>query len=63
MPKYLEQRRRLWYAVLDVPKLLRQAIGKRRFVQSLETDSLHEAESVVQPIIHGWKLEISGARG
>lgn len=63
MPKYLEQRRRLWYAVLDVPKPLRQAIGKRRFVQSLETDSLHEAESVVQPIIHGWKLEISGARG
>ncbi|MGP3723927.1 tyrosine-type recombinase/integrase [Cereibacter sphaeroides] len=62
MPKYLEKRRRRWHAVLDVPKGLRGKIGKPRFVQSLKTESLTEAERLVLPVVAGWKAEIEAAR-
>lgn len=63
MPKYLQQRRRRWYATLDIPKDVRAAFaGKPRFVQSLETDSLSVAEHRARPVIAAWKAEIHEAR-
>ena len=63
MPKYLQQRRRRWYATLDIPKDVRAAFGgKPRFVQSLGTDSLSVAEHRVRPVIAAWKAEIHEAR-
>lgn len=64
MPRYLEKRRRRWYATLDIPKDLRQEAfnGKPRFVKSLETESLAVAERRVGVLISGWKSEIEAAR-
>lgn len=64
MPKYLQQRYRVWYAVLDIPKDVRPKLGgKPRFVQSLKTESLSEAEILVLPLIAEWKALIQEARG
>lgn len=61
-PRYLEKRRRLWYAVLDVPRALRKQLGQPRFVKSLGTESQTEAERLVLPVIAGWKAEFEAAR-
>jgi integrase len=62
MAKYIEKRRRGWYAVMDVPEKLRKRIGRRRFVQSLQTESQSEAELLVHSVILGWKLELEEAK-
>lgn len=54
MPRYLQRRRRRWYAVLEVPKALRGRFG-RRLVMSLGTESLSLAEKRVLPVIVEWK--------
>ena len=63
MTKYLQKRRRQWYAILEIPKTLRQQFGRPRFVQSLETESLSVAEKKVLPVIVGWRRQIDLARG
>lgn len=63
MSRYLQRRRRQWYAVLEIPKALRQHFNKPRFVMSLKTDSLSSAEQKVLPIIAEWKRQIAIARG
>lgn len=62
MPKFLEKRRRRWYAVLDVPMDVREAIGKRRLVQSLGTDSLSEAQIKVLGVVQSWKKQFELCR-
>jgi len=62
MPSYLQKRRRLWYAILEIPKPFRNHFGKARFVQSLETDSRTTAERRVLPVVTAWKKEIATAR-
>jgi hypothetical protein len=62
MPSYLQKRRRRWYAIMEIPKALRDPIGKPRFVKSLETDSRTVAERRVMPIVTAWKKEIATAR-
>lgn len=62
MPKYIERRRRRWYAVLDVPKDLRDHFGTARFVKSLETESQSEAERLVLAVVAGWKAGIHATR-
>jgi integrase len=63
MPRYLEQRRRRWYAVLDVPSDVRTRIGGGgRRVQSLGTESLTEALTLVLPVVAGWKAEFEEVR-
>jgi integrase len=59
---YIEQRRRLFYAVLDVPTDVRQQIGRRRFVQSLKTDSRAIAERRAARLVQVWRVEIAKAR-
>ncbi|GAW37206.1 site-specific tyrosine recombinase XerC [Roseovarius sp. A-2] len=62
-PPYLQKRRRGWYAVLEIPKPLRRKFGdKARFVQSLKTDSLSEAERIKWSLIGEWKAQIEEAR-
>ena len=62
MPKYLQKRRRRWYAVLEVPKAFRAFFGKPRFLESLRTESLSIAELRVLPLVHNWKRQIEVAR-
>ncbi|MEC7259720.1 MAG: DUF6538 domain-containing protein [Pseudomonadota bacterium] len=61
MPRYLQKRRRRWYAVLEVPKALRDQFGPR-LVKSLETESLTEAERKVLSVVAHWKAEFEAAR-
>jgi integrase len=62
MPKYLQQRARGWYAVLEIPKPLRAKVGKPRFVKSLQTDSLRIAEIRVLAMVSEWKKYIEALR-
>ncbi|OWY12321.1 hypothetical protein B6V72_14595 [Thioclava sp. F34-6] len=63
LPKHLEQRRRRWYATLDIPKDVRPAYkGKARFVQSLKTESITVAERRAPVLVARWKAEIHAVR-
>ena len=62
-PKFLLKQRQGWYAVLEIPKALRNYFGKVRFKQSLETDSLSVANSRVLPVVAEWKKQIAIAKG
>lgn len=42
--KYLQQRRRRWYVVVEIPAPLRTFLGRPRFVRSLGTESLSVAQ-------------------
>lgn len=63
MPSYLQQRRRRWYAILEIPAAIRPQFGRPRFVQSLETESRSVAVRRVLPVIAAWKKDIAEARG
>lgn len=62
VPKYLQQRRRRWYAILEVPKDLQKQYDKRRLVQSLQTESKTAAERLVLPVIARWKAQFEAVR-
>jgi integrase len=63
MPSYLQQRRRGWYAVLEIPKDLRpQFGGKPRFLKSLGTDSPALAARKVHEVIGKWQASLDRAR-
>ena len=62
MPDYLIKQRQGWYAVLEIPKDVRAAIGKTRFKQTLKTDSRSEANFKVLAIVSDWKKQIALAR-
>ncbi|WP_420556394.1 tyrosine-type recombinase/integrase [Roseovarius sp.] len=62
MPRYLQKRRRRWYAVLEIPNDLQERLGKARFMKSLGTESLTEAERLVMGQIARWKAEIEALR-
>ena len=62
MPDYLIKQRQCWYAVLEIPKDVRAAIGKTRFKQTLKTDSRSEANFKVLAIVSDWKKQIALAR-
>ncbi|MDC1267984.1 tyrosine-type recombinase/integrase [Amylibacter sp.] len=63
MPQYIQKRRRKWYAVLEIPKVLRSHFQRPRFLKSLETEDLSVAERRMLPIIAEWKNEIAIAKG
>lgn len=63
MPSYLEKRYRTWYVVLDIPKALRPKFGdKRRFVQSLKTESRTVADRAKLQILAEWQRQLERAR-
>ncbi|MGE4049340.1 MAG: DUF6538 domain-containing protein, partial [Acetobacteraceae bacterium] len=62
-PTYLQRRRRLWYAVLEIPSDLRLMFsGKRRFIRSLGTDSESKAKRDALAVVGGWMRELDRAR-
>lgn len=63
MPTYLQRRDNRWHAILEIPLDLRAHFGKRRFVQSLGTESLVEAKRLVGRVISDWLDQLQRARG
>lgn len=63
LPKYLQKRRRVWYAILEIPKALRpQFNGKPRLIKSLQTESQTEAERLVLGVVATWKAIFEAKR-
>jgi integrase len=63
MSNYLEQRANLWYAVVIIPKDVREILGKFKFIQSLGTPNRREALIRSAPLVALWKSQIDEARG
>jgi len=59
--QYLEKRGNTYFAVVEVPKPLRAAIKRRRFIRSLKTDSLTTANRLKLPLVAEWKRQINRA--
>lgn len=59
---HIERRHNTYYATLDVPKAVRSVIGKKRFVKSLKTESIAEAERRAPKLVASWKIQIEKAR-
>jgi integrase len=59
---YIERRRRVWYALHTVPPRLRKALGKVRFVASLETEDRATAERRAAVLKAQWLSEMAKAR-
>lgn len=61
--RYLVQKRRRWYAVLDIPKALRPKFGgKPRFCKSLKTESRTVADRVKWQVLAEWQRQLERAR-
>ncbi|XOY55595.1 MAG: tyrosine-type recombinase/integrase [Rhodobacterales bacterium] len=64
MAKHIEKRRRVYYAMLNIPAAVRPAFNnKRKLIKSLETESISQAQVRVLPIIADWKNQIEIAKG
>lgn len=64
LPKYMQMRRKRYYAVLEIPKAVRHLLqNKTRFIESLKTDDLKTAEMRLYRVIAGWRNEIQKASG
>jgi len=64
MAKHIERRRRVYYAMLNIPIAVRPAFNnKRKLLKSLETESISQAQVRVLPIIAEWKNQIEIAKG
>jgi hypothetical protein len=60
----IEQRKGLWYAVVVIPKDVRDAFGgKMKFIKSLQTTSKQVAQYRALSLIAKWKAAIRQARG
>src|SRR5260370_31449081 len=59
---YLERRRRRWYALHDIPEDVQEALGRKRFARSLETEDRRAAERRAAPLAVRWLSEIEQAR-
>ena len=64
MARYLEKRRRVWYAVLNIPDTLagKHDLPRRRFIVSTETDSESVARKVAANLVKGWQAKIDACR-
>lgn len=60
---YLQLRRRLWYALHEIPADVRPVLGRPRFCRSLETENRKTAERRAAILEQRWKREIEQARG
>ncbi|HWI28562.1 MAG TPA: DUF6538 domain-containing protein, partial [Stellaceae bacterium] len=59
---YLERRRRRWYALHDIPADVQKVIGRRRFVQTLDTEDERTAKRRAVVLQVKWLAEIEQAR-
>lgn len=60
--RFLEKRRRRWYAVLDVPADVQHTIGRARLVASLKTEDLSIACVLRDRKVQEWRGQIAEAR-
>lgn len=60
---HIEKRANLWYALLTVPKDVRDIIGKNKYVKSTETAERGEALNRSAVLVSMWRAEIKRARG
>jgi len=60
--RFLEKRRRRWYAVLDVPTDVRLVVGRSRLVASLHTEDISIACVRRDRKIQEWRGQIAEAR-
>lgn len=63
LPKYLVKRKLGFYAVMEIPLKVQPVLGKRRFLQSLETREQSLAERRLHIVAVRWKAAIEKARG
>lgn len=63
MKSHLQKRRLKYYARLSVPEDLRDKIGKRELIKSLQTSDLKIANAKVLKVIGEWKLGFEALRG
>lgn len=63
LPKYLHKRKQGFYAILEIPRTLRDVLGKPRFIQSLKTKEQKLAERRLPIVITRWQAAIETARG
>ncbi|WP_298223740.1 DUF6538 domain-containing protein, partial [Acidocella sp.] len=61
--RWLELRHKTWYAVLEVPRPLRSAMGKKRLKQSLKTHSLPVAQARRHAVLADFQKQIAAASG
>ena len=59
--KYLQKHRNSWYVVVEAPKHLRSVLGKPRFLRSLRTDSLSQAQERKHRYVAEFKALIAEA--
>lgn len=62
MPKNLEKQFNTWHAVVYIPKDVQPIFRKTKFSQTLQTDSLSEAEVLKLPYLAEWKALIRAVR-
>ena len=63
MPKYIQKRRRKWYAILEIPNDLKDRYnGKPRHFKSLDTESETVALRRAAPLVAQWKHEFESLR-
>ncbi len=58
MARHLARRGGVWWARLGVPKRLRDAIGRREFIQSCRTPDLQVAKLVAAVLIAEWRRSL-----
>jgi hypothetical protein len=62
MPKFIEQRRNGFYAVVEVPPSLRAAVGRKRLRKTLSTSDMATAKLRVWGVVADLKAQIDAAR-
>ncbi|WP_328734993.1 DUF6538 domain-containing protein [Falsiroseomonas selenitidurans] len=60
--RWIEQRRQGWYCVKEVPRPLREVVGRARLVKSLGTRSLGEAQLRRWAVLADWERQLAVAR-
>lgn len=62
MPRYLEKQFNTYHVVVYIPKDVQPYFRKTKFTQTLQTDSLSDAEVLKLPYLAEWKALIKAAR-
>jgi integrase len=62
MPRHLEKQFNTWHVVVYIPRDVQPYLSKTKFAQTLQTDSLSEAEVLKLPYLAEWKALIKAAR-
>ena len=62
MPRYLEKQFNTYHVVVYIPKDVQPYFRKTKFTQTLQTDSLSNAEVLKLPYLAEWKALIKAAR-